>query len=105
MPFKPGESGNAAGRPAGAVNVITKTVKQTVLEVFNILQNDPKHSLEAFARQYPRDYYQIAAKLIPTEIKADVYTPEGIRILLQPDAGCRPLGTVPESDQENNPGL
>ena len=60
------------GRKKGSVNKVTKTVKETVLAVFNTLQEDPKHSLEAFAKKYPRDFYPIAAKLIPTEVTATV---------------------------------
>ncbi len=66
--FKPGNP----GRPAGTPNKITKTVKETVHAVFLELQGDPKHNLKAFAEKYPRDFYQIAAKLIPTDIKADL---------------------------------
>lgn len=62
--FKPGQG----GRPHGATNKLTKTVKETVLSVFNELQDDPKTDLKAFAKKYPRDFYNIAAKLIPTEI-------------------------------------
>lgn len=51
---------------------LTKTVKETVLAVFTELQGEEKHNLKAFAEKYPRDFYQIAAKLIPTDIKADV---------------------------------
>jgi hypothetical protein len=47
---------------------LTKTVKETVLAVFNELQGDPQHCLLAFAQTYPRDFYAIAAKLIPTEV-------------------------------------
>jgi hypothetical protein len=65
--FKPGE--RRAGRAKGTPNKATKTVKETVLSVFNDLQEDPRHSLTAFAKKYPRDFYNIAAKLIPTEIK------------------------------------
>lgn len=61
------KSGNK-GKPKGAVNKLTKTVKETVLAVFNDLQDDPKHNLLKFAEKHPRDFYQIAAKLIPTEI-------------------------------------
>lgn len=68
--FKPGNP----GKPKGTLNHLTKTVKETVLAVFNELQNDPKSDLKAFAEKYPRDFYQIAAKLIPTDIKADVTT-------------------------------
>lgn len=69
MRGKPFEKGNE-GRPKGAQNKLTKTVKETVLSVFNEIQASPKHNLKAFAEKYPRDFYQIAAKLIPTEINA-----------------------------------
>lgn len=72
MPFVKGESGNKAGKPQGATNLITRTVKETVLAVFNEIQNDPKVKLSQFAKDYPRDFYTIAAKLIPTEVKGDV---------------------------------
>ena len=60
------------GKPKGAINVPMKTVKETVLAVFNSLQDDPKYNLQKFAEAYPRDFYTIAAKLIPTEVKGDV---------------------------------
>lgn len=58
--------------PPRGPNKLTRTVKETVLSVFNDLQSDPKHSLKAFAEKNPRDFYNIAAKLIPTEIKGNV---------------------------------
>ena len=61
-----------AGKPKGAQNKLTKTVKETVADVFNDLQKDPKNSLVAFAKKYPRDFYNIAAKLIPHDISAQV---------------------------------
>jgi hypothetical protein len=67
--FKPGES---KGRPKGVPNKITQTVRATVLEVFNRLQDDPVNNLEAFAKRYPRDFYTISAKLIPQEVQATV---------------------------------
>jgi len=51
---------------------LNKTVKETVLAVFNDLQDDPKNKLSAFAEKYPRDFYAIAAKLIPTEISGKI---------------------------------
>lgn len=66
--FKPG----AGGRPVGVKNKLTKTVKDSVLAVFNKLQLDNKHNLEAFAKKYPRDFYAISAKLIPLEVQATV---------------------------------
>lgn len=68
VPFKKGN----AGRPPGSTNHITKTVKETVLAVFNEIQQDPKTALKSFAVKFPRDFYQIAARLIPTEITGTV---------------------------------
>ena len=58
------------GKPKGAVNHLTRTVKEVVLLTFNKLQESEDNNLEAFAEKYPRDFYAIAAKLIPTEINA-----------------------------------
>lgn len=66
MPFEKGQG----GRPPGATNLLTRTVKETVLAVFNDIQSDPTVNLTAFAKKYPRDFYAIAAKLIPTEVSA-----------------------------------
>jgi hypothetical protein len=76
--FKKGEG----GRPVGAKNVVNRTVKETVLEVFNILQNDPKHNLTAFAKSQPVEFYRIASKLIPTELSAQVEVTGGVQIYL-----------------------
>ena len=66
--FKKGQG----GRRHGARNHLTKTVRETVLAVFNEIQDDPKANLHAFAKKYPRDFYQIAARLIPSEIHGNV---------------------------------
>ncbi len=60
------------GRPKGAQNRLTKTVRETFAEVFNKIQSDPQIKLEAFAKKFPREFYAIASKLIPTEIVAQV---------------------------------
>jgi hypothetical protein len=44
------------------------------LSVFNEIQDDPKIKLSQFAKDYPRDFYQIAARLIPTEITGNIKT-------------------------------
>lgn len=74
--FKPGNP----GKPQGATNKLTKTVKETVLAVFNELQDDPKANLASFAKKYPRDFYNIAAKLIPTEVTGTVKNVIRVRI-------------------------
>ena len=60
------------GRPTGAIGHLNRTVKETVLAVFQDIQADPKVNLRAFAKTYPRDFYQIASRLIPTEITGSV---------------------------------
>lgn len=65
------EKGNA-GKPKGAINKLTKTVKETVLAAFNDLQQDPKTNIVAWGKDNPTEFYKIAAKLIPTEVNANV---------------------------------
>lgn len=65
------QAGNP-GKPKGAVSILTKTVKEVVLETFTELQKDREHNLLAFAKKRPDLFYPIAAKLIPTDIKASV---------------------------------
>lgn len=84
--FKPGEG----GRPPGVQNKLTRTVKEAVLEAFNNLQEDEHHNLDAFAKKYPRDFYNIAAKLIPTEIQAKVQA-QMPTFVFHPDDKCEPL--------------
>lgn len=60
------------GRKTDTPNNLTKTVKDTVLSVFLELQQDPKVKLSQFAKDFPRDFYNIAAKLIPTEVNANI---------------------------------
>ena len=63
--------GNNAASGRGP-NKITRTVKETVLAVFTEIQSDPKVKLSQFAKDYPKEFYAIAAKLIPTEVQATV---------------------------------
>ena len=51
---------------------ITRTI--VLLSVFNEIQDDPKIKLTQFAKDYPRDFYQIASRLIPTEITGSLKT-------------------------------
>jgi len=89
MPFEPGKE-KTGGRVAGVPNKLTKTVKETVLEVFIKLQESKEHNIESFAQKYPRDFYNIAAKLIPTEIQAKVAN-VGNKYLFEPDEQSDPI--------------
>lgn len=72
MPHKGQFQKGNAGKPKGAVNKLTRTVKETVLAAFNDLQNDPKTNIVAWGKDNPTEFYKIAAKLIPTEVNATV---------------------------------
>lgn len=60
------------GREVGTKNKVTKTVKGTFLETFIALQEEEPYSLKEFAKNNLKDFYQMATKLIPTEIQANV---------------------------------
>lgn len=72
MPFEKGKSGNVNGKPKGSLNILTKTVKERVLDVFNLMQEDPKVNMFTWAKTEPTEFYKIASKLIPSEINAHV---------------------------------
>jgi hypothetical protein len=68
MPFQKGNK----GRPHGATGRLNRTVRETVLEAFTELQDDPNVNLVSWAREEPTEFYKIASKLIPTEITGSV---------------------------------
>lgn len=75
MPFKKGDVPNPNGRGKGTENELTKkmkSVKQTIMDAFNELQLDKKANIIAWGKENPRDFYNIASKLIPTEIEARI---------------------------------
>lgn len=80
---KPFEKGNKAASNRGA-NKITRTVKETVLDVFDRLQLHDTANLETWGEQNPTEFYKIAAKLIPTEVKAQVEVSGVKSILIEP---------------------
>lgn len=88
------EKGNP-GRVPGSTNRLTRTVKEVVLETFNKLQESEEHNLVAFAQKNPRDFYAIAAKLIPTDIKADVKTVQKITLQIERTNSNTPASNPP----------
>lgn len=71
--FKPGVSGNPAGRKPGVPNKLTQTVRQAFEQAFAKLQEvEGPAKLETWAAKNPRDFYQLASKLIPVQVSAQV---------------------------------
>jgi len=71
MGFEKGHQ-KMGGKVKGTPNKLTRTVKETVLAVFDNLQADPKANLLSWGKENPTEFYKIAAKLIPTEVNANV---------------------------------
>jgi hypothetical protein len=71
MAFKEGESGNPNGRPKGSVNKLTSSFKELVKQTYEQLEESGQ-GMKAWAEENPTAFYNIAAKLIPTEIQAKV---------------------------------
>lgn len=73
MGFKTGHPGGP-GRPKGAANKLTRTVRQAFEEAFELLQEDPTkpHALGPWGMKNPDKFYLLAAKLIPVQVQAQV---------------------------------
>ena len=83
--FKPGRSGNPAGRPPGALNKISKPIKERIGDFLNDNFDDV---VDAFAKLPPRDKVKLFVDLLPfivpkqTQLDADMslnfqqFTPE-----------------------------
>ena len=65
------EKGNK-GKPKGATNKITKSVKEAFEIAFSELQEDKEAKLSNWAKENPTEFYKLAAKLIPTSVNADL---------------------------------
>jgi hypothetical protein len=63
-----------SGRKAGVPNKVTATVKSVFEQTFKDMQKDPKqpHALGQWAKTEPAEFYKLAAKLIPQDIKANL---------------------------------
>ena len=75
MVFQPGQSGNPAGRKPGAVNKLTRTVRDAFESVFDKLQEPGEDgkpapwALEVVAQKQPLEFYKLAKSLIPQKLE------------------------------------
>jgi hypothetical protein len=67
------QKGNT-GKPKGAQNKLTKSVKEAFEIAFNELQGDKNANLATWAKENTTEFYKLAAKLIPTSVNADLTT-------------------------------
>lgn len=69
---KPKGSKKVGGRTKGTPNKLTTSVKEAVQIAFDSLQLDSKANLKSWGKENPTEFYRLASKLIPTDIKAQV---------------------------------
>ncbi len=72
MNSNPKPPNNGQGRPKGAVNKLTRSVKEAFQRAFEELQDVEGARLTDWARENTTEFYKIAAKLIPSEVNMTV---------------------------------
>src|SRR5262245_1023193 len=67
--FKPGQSGNPAGRPKGSRN---KPSEEFFQDLYDVWQVFGKPALETMAMLYPVEFVRLVASLMPKEPEATI---------------------------------
>jgi hypothetical protein len=75
---------NAKGRPKGTLNKATGTAKENIMAVFNGLGGTS--AMKKWAEENQTQFYQIYAKLIPTDVKLSGDEAAPIQIVIQKQA-------------------
>jgi hypothetical protein len=68
MAYPKGRPNPNAGRPPGAVNKFTSSVKDAFAEAFDKMGG--AEALLKWGKRNPDDFYKLASKLIPSDINA-----------------------------------
>lgn len=78
------------GRAKGTPNTATRTVREQLTQVFELLQQDKAANLLSWAKSNPTEFYKLAAKLIPLQVHTESEQPS-ILIQLATDPTCHPI--------------
>lgn len=94
------------GRKPGVQNKATALIKNKILEVFQLLQEDPEYasaSLSEWAKREPGEFYKIASKILPLEIEAKVRQVIVVKVLDEDDDGEEELPVEDAEFEEIDP--
>lgn len=67
--FRKGQSGNPAGRPRGALNLLSRSTKANVQQCFEDMGGLP--AFVKWAKKNQTAFYQLYAKLLPHEVSGE----------------------------------
>jgi hypothetical protein len=77
--FKKGQSGNPAGRPPGAINMLSRTTKVNVQQCFEDMGGLP--AFVEWAKKNQTRFYQLYVKLLPHEVSGE--DGAGVTVIIQ----------------------
>lgn len=75
VPFKPGQSGNPAGRPKGARNKLGEAFVQALHDSFQL--HGPE-TIETVRTERPHEYLKVVASLLPKQIEVKEAAFDGV---------------------------
>lgn len=78
------------GRAKGTPNTATRTVREQLTQVFELLQQDKAANLLSWAKSNPTEFYKLAAKLIPLQVHTESEQPS-ILFQFSTDPTCHPI--------------
>lgn len=92
--FGQGQPTNLGGRQKGVPNKHTREFKELLQQTMMELQEDKRANLLTWAKENTTEFYKIASKLIPTEMKNDVTLTDNTIKVIYEDS------TIEEKTQE-----